>query len=158
MARRRQGPQSVAVKGLDELRRELRRLDDAGLLDELKTANFEVASSVVEWAQAEARRFGPMDVAAADTLSAARGQRAAEVRLGGAKAPWAGGSEFGAGRNMPRSTSRGTVTGWQQFRPWRGNGRDAGYWLYPAIRSHTDQIVETYGDALEQITARAFPD
>lgn len=50
------------------------------------------------------------------------------------------------------------VRGWNQFRPWRGNGEDAGYWLWPAIRAHTDDIVDTYGDAIEKITSKAFPD
>lgn len=152
------GTDSIKVAGLDELRRELRRLDTPGLVDELKTVNYDVAEQVVGWAQANAARWGPMDQRAAATLSAARAQKAARVRLGGARAPFAQGAEFGAGHNKPRPTARGTVRGWNQFRSWRGNGADAGYWLYPAIRDHTDEIVERYGDGLERITAKAFPD
>lgn len=150
--------QGIKVVGLDELRRELRKLDEPGIIDGLKDVNYQVARDVIGWSQAAAGRFGPMDARAAATLTASKAQRAAQVKGGGARAPWFGGSEFGAGRNRDRSTSRGVVTGWNQFREWRGNGRDAGYWLYPSIRAHTDEIVDRYGEGLERLTARAFPD
>jgi hypothetical protein len=146
----------VRVEGLDAFRRELRKLGDKGLVDDLKDANFEVASRVVLWAQA--RTSTRMEQAAAKTLRPSRNQRAAQVTLGGPKAPFAAGAEFGAIRNIPRRTLRGEVRGWNQFREWRGNGRGAGYFLYPAIRDNTDEIVDTYGDAIEKIAAKAFPD
>ncbi len=52
----------------------------------------------------------------------------------------------------------GRVRGWNQFKPWKGNGANAGYALYPAIRSKIGEVVETYGDAIEKITKKAFPD
>ena len=152
------GQGGVRVKGLDELRRELKRLDDAGLINELKDVNYEVAQSIIGPAQAKAASVGAMEARAAATLKASKAAAVARVNFGGAKAPFAGGAEFGAGQDRPRSTARGTVRGWNQFNPWRGNGGDAGYFLYPTIRERTDDIVEMYGDGLERITARAFPD
>ncbi len=146
----------VTVKGLDEFRRELRRLNDKGLVDDLKEANHDVASRVVDWAQRRASTR--MERSAARTLKASRAQRAAQVTFGGAKAPYAAGAEFGAIRGIPRKTVRGEVRGWNQFREWRGNGRSAGYCLYPAIRDNEKQIIEIYGDAIEKIAGRAFPD
>jgi hypothetical protein len=149
---------SIHVEGLSEFRRELRRLDDRTLTSELKDANFAVAQRVVGWAHYRAAGQGRMAVKAAATLRASKSQARAAVSFGGAKAPFAAGSEFGAIRNIPRRSRRGEVRGWNQFKEWRGNGRDAGYWLFPAIRANETQIVEEYGDAIEKITAKAFPD
>ena len=149
---------SIGVRGLSEFRRELKKLDDAGLTNELKDANFEVASAVVGWAKTKAGGEGRMAIRSADTLKASRAQARAAVSFGGASVPFAMGSEFGAMRNIPRRTARGEVPGWNQFKQWRGNGSDAGYWLFPTIRSHERQIVDKYGDAIEKIARKAFPD
>lgn len=148
----------VRVRGLNELRRELAKLDNAGLIDELKDTNFEVAESIIGPARSRAAGVGAMEARAAATLKASRAAAKARLLFGGGAAPFAGGAEFGANRNVPRGTSRGSVLGWNQFNPWRGSGGGAGYFLYPTIRDRTPDIVEMYGDAIEQITARAFPD
>jgi hypothetical protein len=187
---------SVEVEGLAQFRRELRRLDEAGFTHELKDTNWLIASRVADWAKVRARSMGRMEAKAADSLRPTRGVTSAAVTLGGAQAPFAPGSEFGAYRDRLRlrkstggraylvrresraqidktirrieaqhdqrtgSQSRvtGRVRGWNQFRPWRGSGSAAGYWLYPAIRAHNDEIVDEYGDAIDRITKRAFPD
>ena len=59
---------TVRVEGLDELRRELRRLDDKGLSDRLKDANHKVAEIVVRRAQQRAAALGRMQAKAAGTL------------------------------------------------------------------------------------------
>lgn len=48
--------------------------------------------------------------------------------------------------------------GWNQFRPWRGVGPDAGYAIYPTIRQNQVQIREMYEDMVDKITREAFPD
>lgn len=148
----------VKVEGLDDLRRELRKLDDAGLMAELKDVNYQVAQSVIGPAQSKAASIGRMEARAAATLTASKAAAAARVNFGGARAPFAGGAEFGAGQDRPRSTARGTVSGWNQFNPWRGNDGGAGYFLYPTIRERMPDIVEQYGDGIERITSKAFPD
>lgn len=56
-----------------------------------------------------------------------------------------------------RTTASRRVKGWNQFRTWRGNREGAGYWLFPSIRSHSDEIVDRYGDTIERVAAKAFP-
>ena len=154
--------QSVKVAGLSDLRRELKKLDDGKLMDELKDANYEVAQMVVDRAQAKAagdtsKRRKQRQKAMA-SLRPSRQAARAQVVGGGADVPFFGGSEFGAMQNQKRNTYRGTIIGWNQFDAWKGNGSDAGYALYPAIREATDDIVATYGDAMERIAGKAFPD
>lgn len=191
---------SIKVQGLRDLQRELRKLDDAGLIDELKDANQEVAQLVVDRAKAKARALGGMEAKAAESLTARRGQRRAEVALGGRGYEFAAGAEFGAYRDklrlLKQSGSRkrtrayivraeseraikqaikrieaqkninngqqvrvvGRVRGWNQFRVWRGNKQGAGYFLFPAIRDRSEEIAEVYGDHLQRITKKAFPD
>jgi hypothetical protein len=146
----------VTVRGLKDLQRELRRLDK-DLPRELGDANQDVARYVVRRATDRARRLGAMQAKAAESLTAARQQRIAAVRFGGARHPEAMGAEFGADRNVPRSTSRGVVQGWNQFRPWRGSDTRAGYFLFPTIRDDTPQIIELYGELIDRLTRKAFP-
>jgi len=157
------GMGGAKVKGLDELRRELRKLDDKSLIDELKDTNFEVANSLIGPMQSKAASVGAMEAKAASTLTASRQAARAQLNFGGAKAPFAGGAEFGAGQDLRRNpVSRRSFTngvlGWNQFNAWRGNDNGAGYFMYPTIRDRIPDLVDTYGDALERITARAFPD
>lgn len=133
----------VAVAGLDDLRRELRKLDDAGLTDDLKDANKRVADMVVSRAQTNAST--PMERRAASSLRSARQAARAVVRGGSAKVPFFGGAEFGSLR-------------FTQFRPWTGSNSQSGYFLYPAIRESTDDIVDMYNDEIMKISAKAFPD
>lgn len=193
MPRAISGADTVRVEGLDDFRRELRKLDEAGLIEELKDANKSVADFVVLRARLKAIGVSPGAARVAQSLTARRGQRAAEVSFGGPKYPDAAGHEFGAyrdklrlvkasGRNYivhdesklaktrkrveaQRNINTGAQTrivkevrGWRQFKEWRGNKAGAGYFLFPTIRSHADEIVEMYGDAIDKISAKAFPD
>lgn len=148
---------TVKVVGLDEFRKELRKLDDAGIIDGLKDANYEVARIVV--AGAQGRASTPMQRGAAASLKPSRQAARAQVTGGGARVPYFGGAEFGAQQNQLRLGPSGrTYRGLNQFSAWRGSDMSAGYFLYPAIRDLTDRIVEIYGDAIEQLTKQAFPD
>ncbi len=97
---------SIKVQGLAELQRELRKLDEAGLLDQLKDANEEVAQIVVDRARQKARALGGMEARAAASLTARRASRRAEVSLGGRGAEFAAGAEFGAYRDKVRLLKR----------------------------------------------------
>lgn len=96
------GQDTIYVEGLRPFIAELRALDEPHILDQLKDANHDVAALVVARARLRARALGGMQAKAAETLVARRGQRAAEVSLGGAKARFALGAEFGAHRNKLR--------------------------------------------------------
>jgi hypothetical protein len=146
----------VEVRGLRDFRKDLKQLNDKQLESDLKDVNQSVARLVVD--RARARATSSMERRAASTLTASRSGARSAVALGGARFPGALGAEFGAGRDRPRQTARGTVRGWNQFKEWRGSGRTAGYFLHPAIRASEDEIVELYGAGLDKLTAKAFPD
>lgn len=141
MARKKAG--IVAVDGLDDLRKELRKLDDGGLLEQLKDANKMVADLVVE--RARQNTSTRMERRAASSLRSSRQAARAQVLGGSASVPFFGGAEFGSLQ-------------YPQFQAWTGSNSQSGYFLYPAIRAATDDIVELYGDEVEKISAKAFPD
>lgn len=148
---------TIAVEGLDELRRELKKLDGDQATEALKEANFKVAELVTR--EARSRASSPMERSAAVSLRPARQAARAQVSGGGAEKPFFGGAEFGSGRNQHRRSVNGYPgLGYNQFKAWRGNGSSAGYFLYPAIRDATDNIVEVYGTEIDKIVRDAFPD
>lgn len=132
----------IRVSGLDELRRELRRLD---MTADLKDVNNRVAQHVADAAERRARSLGRMEAKAAESLRANRAQSKAAVTIGGARHEFALGAEFGSNR-------------YKQFRPWRGSGQAAGYFLWPSIRAERERVIDMYGDEIERLTAKAFPD
>lgn len=99
---------AVTVKGLDELRRELKKLDDTGLTADLKDANFDVAQHVVRKARSAAGMFGGLEAKAADSLKASRAVTRAQVTIGGKGFEFAAGAEFGANRNQRRLVKEST--------------------------------------------------
>lgn len=146
----------VEVRGLRDFRKELKKLNDKELEKDLKDVNQDVAKLVIRRAQGNAD--SRMENRAAQTLRASRSQAAAQVVLDSRKFGGVLGAEFGAQRNKPRTTSRGTVLGWNQFKEWRGSGQTAGYFFFPAIRESEDEVVEMYGDGMDKLTKKAFPD
>ena len=138
----------VGIEGLRELAKALRALDEKHLTNELKNVNFQAASQVID--EARGRTSNRMQASAASRLKATKTAAYAAVRLGGR--PFDLGAEFGAVRGVPRQTVRGIVTGWNFFEPWKGNGAEAGYFLYPAIRAKVPELMDTYGDEVEKIT------
>jgi hypothetical protein len=200
---------ALRVRGLAELTKELGELDDAAAFeDQLKTANEYIAELIIDKAEPRMRALGGMGARAAKTLTARRTGKSAQLSLGGPDAPFAGGVEFGAHRNLRRiikntgarptivrskeaigrvirnvektSIEAGSrkqsykqfrgrgdviqvkavrvVIGWNQFRPWRGNGPNAGYALFPAMRENAAEIIAIYEKEVGEITRAAFPD
>lgn len=96
----------------------------------------------------------------ARAISAVAQQRSAGVQIRDNAGSTAGalGYEFGAGRQTRRDRRSGTYVGFRQFDNWRGNGRDAGYAVYPTIRDEAPGMPERYADALDPLLRRAFPD
>lgn len=147
----------VRIEGLKEFRKDLKALGPEWAR-ELRDLNYETAQKVVVKARANASTKQERSVAA--TLKASKLVSGAQASMGGE--PYTLGAEFGAVLNIPRAGKGwkgGTIKGWNQFRPWRGNGMDAGYFLFPAIRAETDDAaMGRYMDRLEDIARRAFPD
>lgn len=148
-------PRRIEVEGLAEFRRDLRKLGTE-LPRELRKLNKSAAELVVDEARARAQSLGGVAAHVAPSLKAQAQGASAAVKLGGNRYPMAGGAEFGAGRNTPRATARGRVAGWNQFPEWTGNSSDAGRFLYPAIRARQADVIELYGDGIEQLAQRAF--
>jgi hypothetical protein len=160
MARARRSEETVRVKGLDDFRRELRRLgDEAGPdgLSLLKEANHKIASMVISKAQARAGGVGPMQSRAAATLKAGRAQARATI-TGGARVPFFFGAEFGSYPNFPRTRGGRTYLGFNQFKPHKRSGSGStGYFLYPTMKAESRNIIEMYGKELDRIAKKAFP-
>ena len=162
MARARRTDATVNVKGLDQFRRELRKIQQDGGTDGialLKEANVRVANYVIAKAQAKAAGVGRMQAKAAATMRAGRQQARATIIGGGAKMPYFFGAEFGAYPNVRRTRNNRSFVGFNQFERWKkpGNG-NTGYFLFPTMREESRRIIDMYGDELDQIAKQAFPD
>ena len=147
----------VTVVGLNDFRRELRRLDRA-LGVEMRKIHLKVSKLVA----GRARRAAPPALQTAIRDSAT--QKAAfvgTVPKPGYALAWI----WGARRR----------TGWyakgryhdspaRQFPAWVGNQWDPGelggspYYIGPAINQSIDEVVELYGDEIEDLSRRAFPE
>lgn len=152
----------VKVEGLDEFRRELRRLGPE-YADDMKDLNHKVGQLIVDRTKAKARMYrgnsqgsgrnlAVLARRAFDNAKASRKQRESSVRIGGARRPYAVGLEFGAKK-------------YRQFPPWRGNQwpstwvpEGVGYVIHPVIRESRQEILDIYGDGLEHVARKAFPD
>ena len=146
-------PDGIEFEGLKETREALKKLGNVEKTRAYKLAGYEIARDVViPAAQGKASRR--MERRAAATLKAKKVSTGGAVELGKGF-EGALGAEFGAYRNQWRTWQREgtTVTGrgWQQFQPWRGSDGGAGYFLWPAIRDQTDEIVNRYADMIEKL-------
>lgn len=147
----------VEVQGLTEYRRALKQVSD-DLPKELRRANRDAANLVANEARGRASSVGGVAAHVGPSIRAVAQGTSAAVKWGGARFPMAGGAEFGAGRNVPRQTARGTVRGWNQFEAWTGSNSSSGRFVYPAIRARQADVVEAYAAAIDRITKQAFPD
>ena len=134
----------VRVNGLRDLQRELRNVDDS-LPRELRKASLEAATIVADETRDSFSSRRGVAPKVAPSVKAVAEQRRAAVKIGGARYPYWGGAEFGSIQ-------------YGQFEPWRGSGPDAGYSLYPSIRAKNEEVVERYGEMVDELMARAFPD
>jgi hypothetical protein len=119
----------VKVVGLRELRREL-KAKDAGLPKELRLITKSVGDDLVPDLRRAAQSDSPQMAKGARSIMSGATARGAYIRLGGAKAPWLKGSEFGSKK-------------FRQFRDWRGNGTDGGYAISPELRRQKGHIAAT---------------
>lgn len=143
----------TSVAGLNKA---LKKLPKAAVA-QLRDASQAIATRVADDARVRAQGVGGVAALVAPTIRVGR-DRVPAVKMGSSQTlPDSGdgwerdrdsanqtigdvmwGAEFGGGR---RATTH-------QFAPWRGSGRGAGYFLYPAIRQDEDWIEERYSEAL----------
>lgn len=145
---------TIAVDGLPELSKALKAIGPE-LQKELRTTNKQAAEMVASGARSAMAALGRQGAHFAPGVKASGGTTSAGVALDGRRMPGILGVEFGAGQDSPRQRSSGQYVGFRQFEPWRGNGSDAGYALYPTIRDRADEIVEFYDDAIAAVIRKA---
>lgn len=131
----------VKVDGLAELNRSFKDMHN-GMQADLKAASKDVADDVRRASVGAAYSIGGVAAHVAPSLSSVATPTSAAVAGGGASYAMFGGAEFGSNR-------------YKQFRPWRGNGMDAGYFVYPSIRANSDLIVQKYTAAADHILEKA---
>lgn len=169
MAKPMRSSDTVVVKGLRELSRELKRLDQQGGADNrnlLKEANWKVAQHVVGRSQARASGVGRLQARAAGSMKASKTVGRAQVSGGDGQVPFFFGAEFGAKQNILRSERQragwagpGRYQGFNQFLPWRKPGQgNTGYFLFPTLRAESQEIIELYAKELDRVMSRAFPE
>lgn len=118
---------------------------DADLPKELRKANIEAAEVVATDARRRAEARGGVSRKSAPSIRAQGEQRRSKITIGGNQFPFALGAEFGS-------------IEYKQFDPFTGNGSDAGYFFYPAIRETREEFMDVYEDVLDRLARRAFPD
>ena len=128
---------TIKVEGLTELNRGLRAISKEAQGD-LKEASRKVAEFVAADAKAAATSQGGVAAHVAPSIARVGGVSGAGVAFGGARYPMAGGAEFGSIK-------------YKQFKPWRGNSSDAGYFVYPSIRRDADRIVTEFQQAVDDL-------
>lgn len=146
--------EAVRVRGLKELRSELRKLPDESR-KMLNVVNMEAAEFVIGKAEAKGEELGGVHahVFRTNSVRAGRAAKGATINLGGAakKHGPAFGAEFGSKK-------------FGQFPAWRGNqwapdeDNGVGYMIHPAFRENKEEFLDLYAKAIEQMASRAFPD
>ena len=136
--------QSTRVIGLKEFVAELKAVAPE-FARELSKVNREIAQLVRDEAKSKAADLGGVAAHVGPSIRASGTQKSASVTLGGDDFPMAMGAEFGSIQ-------------YHQFKAWRGNGMDAGYFVYPTIREHADDIERMIVDGFMRVAEHAFPD
>lgn len=135
---------SLNVEGLRQLQRELRSMERT-LPRQLRKVNLEVAKTVTLKAKARAGGVKGGERLQRSIFAVAQQRNAAvEIRASAQRSLGALGYEFGGSQ--------------KQFPPWRGNDSNAGYAVYPTIRSESPFIPERYARGLDPLLRKVFPD
>lgn len=140
----------IDVTDLKRFDRELRALGMADFDAGLRPVLFAFAATEATRVRARYREYYPTDSGAgvASILPFATGNRAG-ISIGGARAPYMIGQEFGSNR-------------YRQFFPWTGPAPAGvgsfGRFLYPQLREDRDELIQGLADRLFDIVAVAFPD
>lgn len=148
---------SVTVRGLDEFRRELRKIDK-NFGKAFGQANKKVGDRIVEKGRpAIAGLPSPGGSRAQDGLRSSAKQSAAVIRLMGSN-PTIRANVFGAKSHMVWGRR---ISGSGPWQPWLGNRwhPEQLYGLGPAIRDVADGFaLDEYMDAVLEAVKPAFPD
>jgi len=143
---------SIEVEGLDEFRKALKEAEGKWG-PELGRAHKEVGELVVTESRSAATAQGSLRAKAAESLRASARQTGVSVTLGGPRAQYAVGAEFGGGSHgAGNPTSRGGYT--TQFGPFKGHD---GYFVFPTIRARMSAIESKFLEVIDRVAKQAFP-
>lgn len=149
---------AAQVVGLDELRRELRKLEEPRAWSkELGAVHRVIGRKAAGWAQAEAGRMGGVQKHFATAIRGYGTVQAARIAVARPEANaafWGAKQRTGwnAGNQTPNQPA------------WVGNSWQAGvrgqgpYAMNDALADHIDDVIDEYGDGIDRLTRRAFPD
>lgn len=117
----------ITKPGLREARREMEKVAP-GLRKELKGGYRQIADVVAADARGRASSQGGVAAKVAPTIRAGATATGAYVAFGRGQ-EFAHGAEYGSLR-------------YKQFKGWRGNGPEAGWFYYPSVRAKSEQVTE----------------
>ena len=133
----------IEVRGLKELRRELKAVD-AQWPKALQKVNKAIAEEVAEGTRAVFSSMGGSAPKVASTVKALAQQTRAQVKVGG-------------GNSIGGQVAMGNLWGSQRFKQFPSPAA-SGYALYPTLKGLRPDIEDRYLDLLGDLLARAFPD
>jgi len=143
----------VSIPSLKELRKELKKLEDARpWLKELTAANRDVARDVAGWSRAAAVSMGGQQAHFADALAGRATQTQARVEVAGARTP------KGKARANP------AFWGTKAQGNWIGTSWDVGvsgqgpYAINEAVARRYVEIEARFRRLIDDLTHAAFPD
>lgn len=137
---------------------------------ELRKEHKEIAEWIRILSDSRASVLGGVHRHAMDAIKAVGRTNESAIRLAeGVSHPEVFGAEFGGGKygaghpksmtgDRPGKYGRPFGGYTTQFPKWRGSGKGAGYIIYPTIAEHSDDIVDKYGDVVDRLAHKAFPE
>jgi len=153
---------TVYIRGLDEFRRELRRVDSK-MGNEVRKIHRRVADLVADRAKAAAMSGVPQASRAAGAIKARASNKSAKIETV-SRPPFALGVFWGQRqRSGWYANPRYAASTGRQFDDWVGNQWDPGehggkpYFIGDAINRSLDEVDDIYLDGIDELARRAFP-
>ena len=150
---------ALRIEGLDDFRRTLAAAN-AALPKELAAENQRVGINYFlpeARSRAQSRSNPRPGHQVIDSIRANKVQSGVVVSMGRNSVPWAVGHEFGSSQRRSTGKPHGHTTQFPVRSGKFGRG-NAGYFFYPAVRATAGKIRDAYGDVLDRLMKRAFPD
>lgn len=147
-----------SVAGLNKALRKLPKEAKASLRD----ANVRIADKVAGDARGRARSVGGVARYVEPTIRAGR-DTVPVIRMGNSSPLPTSGNGWQRARTGTRQTIGDVIWGaefgatrYPQFRPWKGNSGNAGYFLWPAVRDDREFISDEFEKAVADAEASVF--
>jgi hypothetical protein len=150
----------VDASEVKALRRELRRLrpESPEWSKKFAQINKQAGEIIVSEARARASSGSRQQATAAQAIKASASQRGVQVRIaGGSGVPYALAAFWGMKRRSGwYSAKRYAASMGRQTAPWVGSSWEVGgpggpYAINPAIRAKLDEVLDQWGDAVEEL-------